>query len=393
MLGFYSTWPVFCCLALLLSLASTPAFKAADTSPNVHVHRIVTMDGMRGFLALAVVFHHAAIYHRYLVDGVWTDPANHFMDLLGHVGVALFFMITGFLFWSQLIRTEGRPSWITLYTGRIFRIGPLYLAAVFVLLAVVAERTGFRLHVPILTLLRQLLPWLSLGLITGRTVNGFGDPGLLLCDVAWTLQWEWWFYLSLPLLALFARRKGLHLWLVLFAITAGQACLEFYKGHRGRFILNQAMLFLMGMLVASLWQSGRVLRIRDSVSSGVLLALLAAVFQCKNPNVTLLSQVLLGLILYLVVCGSSLFGLLKTRSAIRLGDVSYGIYLLQGLVLGGVFRIRFGRVHDLASPWQHWLLTLFCAVILICVATAAHRLIERPGVLVGKKVSTALKTR
>ncbi len=97
-MGFYSVWPFFGCLAVLLALARLPVFTAVDTPPSPHFNRVATLDGLRGFLALAVFFHHAAIYHRFLLDGVWALPPSRFYALLGPVGVSVFFMITGYLF-------------------------------------------------------------------------------------------------------------------------------------------------------------------------------------------------------------------------------------------------------------------------------------------------------
>jgi len=392
-MGFYSVWPFFVCIGLLLIIAATPLFKGADTPPSVHTNRIVTMDGMRGFLALAVVFHHAAVYHRYLLDTVWMGPPSEFFRLLGPIGVALFFMITGFLFWSQLIRAGGRPSWLSLYVGRVFRIGPLYLAAIAVMMAIVAERTGFRLHVSPFSLARSLVKWFSLGALDGPNINGYGDTSLLLADVTWTLHWEWRFYLSLPILALFARRKGMHLRFVLFAISACQAYLHLYRNGPHKDNVAFWMLFLLGMLSASLRHEGKLLRIPDAVGSSLMVILLVLVFQFNNPSVSTVSQFMIGAILYLVISGASLFGLLKSRPAIRLGDVSYGIYLLQGLALGLIFRPHFSRVRDLESPFDHWVLCLMCAVFLVCVATVTHVWIERPGILAGRWFGTALKER
>ncbi len=47
--------------------------------------------------------------------------------------------------------------------------------------------------------------------------------------------------------------------------------------------------------------------------------------------------------------GCTLFGLLTMHSARRLGDISYGIYLLQGLVLVSLFRRPSVRPFTLAS--------------------------------------------
>ena len=53
--------------------------------------RVETLDGLRGFLALAVFFHHGALYHTFIQDGLWRPPPDRFYALLGPFGVALFF--------------------------------------------------------------------------------------------------------------------------------------------------------------------------------------------------------------------------------------------------------------------------------------------------------------
>ncbi len=142
----YAVWPYFACMTVLLLVAARPALRLADAPPSDGHNRLRSLDGLRNFLALAVVFHHGAIYHRYLVDGVWELPPSHFYTILGPIGVSLFFMITGFLFWSRLLRQHGRPGWRRLYIDRVFRIGPLYLTAVVGLLIGVVVEGGAMLH-------------------------------------------------------------------------------------------------------------------------------------------------------------------------------------------------------------------------------------------------------
>jgi peptidoglycan/LPS O-acetylase OafA/YrhL len=61
----------------------------------------------------------------------------------------------------------------------------------------------------------------------------------------------------------------------------------------------------------------------------VLSALLLAVL-CLFPSAyTAAPIILLGGAFFLIANGASLFGLLNTKPAVRLGNVSYGLYLLQ----------------------------------------------------------------
>jgi peptidoglycan/LPS O-acetylase OafA/YrhL len=102
---------------------------------------------------------------------------------------------------------------------------------------------------------------------------------------------------------------------------------------------------------------------------------------------------LMGFVFYLITSGCSVFGLLCSRVAQRLGDVSYGIYLLQGLVLTIVFSFGPARALALASPVLHWSMMLSCAVLLVVVATCTHTWIERTGIETGKRVGVSLRAR
>lgn len=204
----YSIWPYFAAMAVLLLLVATPLFRAADALPNPDRPRISTLDGLRGFSALGVFFHHSAFYHDYLSNGLWRPPPSRFYMLLGESGVAMFFMITGFLFWSRIIREKNDAKWISLYVGRLFRIAPLYLFAVGSGLIIVFAKKGFALHVPPVAFAKELVCWLSLGFLNLTGINGYSDAPLVLAGVTWTLQYEWFFYLSLPILAFVASRRS-----------------------------------------------------------------------------------------------------------------------------------------------------------------------------------------
>ncbi len=65
-----SLWPTILGTILLLLLIRAPVFGVADQPATRHGRRVSTLDGLRGFLALAVLFHHAAIHHGYLADSL-----------------------------------------------------------------------------------------------------------------------------------------------------------------------------------------------------------------------------------------------------------------------------------------------------------------------------------
>ena len=84
--------------------------------------RFSSVDGLRGYLAFGVFVHHTAITWIYLHTRVFDVPKNYFYAQIGLASVALFFMITGFLFWGRLIKHGRHHDWLAFAVSRIFRL-------------------------------------------------------------------------------------------------------------------------------------------------------------------------------------------------------------------------------------------------------------------------------
>jgi peptidoglycan/LPS O-acetylase OafA/YrhL len=321
------------------------------------------------------------VTHRFIETGIWDVPGSRFYALLGPVGVSLFFMITGFLFWGKMLRARGRPRWRELYLGRLFRIGPMYLFVVLVMLCIVFARTGFRLLESPDVVAGSVLQWLALGVIdTQPDVNGY-QASHVLAGVTWTISYEWAFYASLVATAYFARGRT-HL---IFVFVALGLCLA------GKVVLRVdamgfAVLFLSGMAVASLLHENMKLRMPDNVSSALALACLVVIFAASRSGYGVLTATLLALFFYLVCSGASVFGLLTTTPAHRLGNISYSLYLMQGLVLTVVFASDSIRNFAMASPQQYWAIGVVCACLLLLGSSLGYAIIERPGIALGKRL-------
>jgi peptidoglycan/LPS O-acetylase OafA/YrhL len=203
-MGFYSSLPCLVTTALLLGLASTPLLRSADAPPTDLAVRVGTIDGLRGLLALAVFFHHAAIWHQYIIIGEWRPPPSRFYANLGPAGVSMFFMITGYLFRSRMLKTRGRPNFLKLYVGRLFRIVPLYLVLALIVLVSVGFATHWRLNESPFSVSNEVARWLAGGVLDVPDVNAY-HASLISASVTWSLSYEWMFYASLIVTAFFAR--------------------------------------------------------------------------------------------------------------------------------------------------------------------------------------------
>ncbi len=380
-----AAWPFFVMMAVVMGLAASPLFRFLDEVHDPQA-RSSTIDGLRGFLALGVFGCHLVVNHRFIDSGIWSPPDSRFYDLLGSVGVSLFFMLTAFLFWGKLLRSRGRPRWVALYTGRLFRIGPLYLAVVFVMLAMVFARTDAELREPVDAVASSVLQWLALGWIdTQPDVNGY-DAASLVAGVTWTLWYEWVFYAALLALAIFARPR-VHL---LFAVGALLSCLAIkvlWQIDAAGF----AALFAIGMLLASLLHENRLPRLPQNVSSALALLIMGGVLVGSRSGYGTLTALWLAAFAYLVCSGASLFGLLNTTAAQRLGRISYSLYLVHGLVIALVFGIDPVRDFAMASPWSYWLVGAVCAFVLLLASALSYVFIERPGIALGASLIARAK--
>jgi peptidoglycan/LPS O-acetylase OafA/YrhL len=379
LIGYYSVWPSCLEIGLLLACVATPLFRSADSPPIPSTGRIDTLDGLRGFLALSVFFHHAAVYQQYLRYHVWDLPPIGVYSLAGQFGVSMFFMITGYLFYSQLLRAKGSPNWKKLYVGRIFRILPLYWFAIALVLIGVGFHTGWHLNEPPRQLLSELAKWSAGGVFVESPINHYDHVTQITADVTWTLGYEWRFYLALLALAIPARWR----WsgLVLPPVLLGLVILHQSFGQSTKPWMCTA-LFLIGMSTASFRAAFPDFNFKGIPGSLLVVALLVWTF-FNPPSFPI---VVLGEAFLLIACGADLFGLLRWRPARRLGNVSYGIYLLQGPVLASGASIAAIRDLDLRSPLGHWAVTMIEAIVLVSFATCTHVWIERKGIDFGRRL-------
>jgi peptidoglycan/LPS O-acetylase OafA/YrhL len=154
-----------------------------------------------------------------------------------------------------------------------------------------------------------------------------------------------------------------------------------------------AGLFACGMLIASLLHEKIKPKLSDKTSSLLALLCLAAIVASAGNGYGTRSAVFLTGFVYLVCAGTSLFGLLATRPAQRLGKISYSLYLMHGLVLSLFFSVPLFRDFALASADAYWLAGSACGAVLIFAAAASYGWIEEPGIAWGKRLIRQLEKR
>lgn len=360
-------WFAICALCLLIAaaLAHTSDFYREQAAQGA-ASRFECIDGLRGFLALGVFASHAVRMYSLHATGEWSaGELAGFHGKAASAGVALFFMITGFLFWLRVLRSGAGFDNRAFFISRLRRLTPMYAMSVLMVLVVVAAASGFVLRSEPGTLARELRPWLSFGFMDTGALNGFADARYINA-VYWTLAYEWMFYVALPFLALFARGRAAAAALVAVVLVFGTqqpVVFNFLFGAAAALIVHRKWI---GERLASPWLTA------------LPLLCLGAYFALDGGYGLPHSVALFGFFIF-VVHGTSLFGLLRTRAAKVLGTISYSLYLTHCIAL-------FVTVHAVdrlvpmssLSAGQYWLLAALAAAGSVLLSAFTYRYVEHP---------------
>ena len=345
------THPLYALLVIAVAVASVWLIDRRYAIP-LDGSRVQGIDGLRGYLAGTVFIHHACIWYFFLRSGHWEKPASNFYTELGRASVALFFMITAFLFTRRILLSRA-IEWNRLYVSRILRIVPLLVVHHLAALLVIAF---IRLN---------HIPTVFNGIDTDRKV-------LLTAAVSWTLDFEWIFYLMLPLIALV---RGTRVPLVLVLLSV----LMVIERHTE--VLSGNMLPFFGGVFAALLSSHAGLRrfAPSRMASVLVLGCLAIAYGMGRDLPTAAWLALLTLAFTLIASGNTVSGLLSSRISRAFGEITYSVYLLHGLVLFLAFRGMTGiPVAQSLSPAMHWAVVALATPLLVALSCASWFWIEQP---------------
>jgi peptidoglycan/LPS O-acetylase OafA/YrhL len=332
------------------------------------------LDGLRGLAILLVLLWHYIACLLSPASGSLAAGLKQALSL-GWSGVDLFFVMSGFLIGGILLDNHDAPNYFrAFYMRRICRILPpyyaLFLLAMLGIALTAAGRAG-----KVAWLFANPLPLWSYASFTQNFVmaraNGFGPDAL---GITWSLAIEEQFYLMLPLLVRKVPLARLPYMLALAILAAPLIRIAFYLWHpNGAFpgyvlMPARADSLLLGVLAAFLLRKEGVRRSLAANVAGLnalflLLFAGAAVLALRGPGVgpgatyemsyfghSWLALLYLALLLLSVSEGHGPFtSVMRATWLRRLGQISYGVYLLHQLVLGLAHGLILGQRPQLVS--------------------------------------------
>lgn len=344
------------------------------------------------FLAAAVVF----LHHFPPAAQSWPLAV---ISSQGHVGVTVFFVLSGFLItmrYSDALGPQGSVTLNQYFRKRVARIVPLYWTVLGLSLALSVGGLSFSW---------QILPeWLLLQGYLSRSVGDLAVP------TSWTLTLEESFYLTAPVLFVWLRRaRAFGAWVLcaatLFLLSVGLGLSQVVDAERFLFLgsieelfrhtfFGRFVDFAMGVWGGRWFLSGGAGRIwarpRGHLAAAAAgMAGMAFVFAGQAgmaltagldsprwwvswPYNLLVGLGSLVLILSLTCEHSPLSRLLGAAPFVYLGRVSYALYVVQLTPLG---KGLLYRLIPSGTPWYG----LVLYVGMTAVSALLYELVEEPG--------------
>lgn len=408
---------------------AAPATKAGASTDAVATSRgrLEFLDALRGIAALVVAVQHIGEMHWVEVLG-W----SHYWFRPGEFGVLVFFLCSGFIIPASM---ERRNDLVEFWIGRFFRLWPLYLVVVGLVLlawgltARAAPPAGYRVVEDTLVNATMLQVFTTRPMVIGAS---------------WTLGYELVFYLLVSVLFLLSVHRSSATTAVVLLVSAlglgGVTTLLMLQQHTDSRWWTFPVAGLLLLAAAASRVQGRARQLAF-VGMGAIVVL--AMANRPHPmyfSLLLLGSMFVGTVLYRWTAGqltgrnaASVYGLglvvivltqytwhfgytepisgetpqwwteagtflaaylvfggallLRRRSWPRvltyLGTISYSVYLLHALVL-----IAFPAVPG--GPWVNFGVML--AVTLVGSAIT-YQFVEKPSIALGRKVTSARRAR
>ncbi|WP_162379926.1 acyltransferase family protein [Citrobacter sp. NCU1] len=341
--------------------------------------RNITIDGLRGFLALFVFIHHSNIWYAFLHNNVWKLPDNAVFANIGKTSVAMFFMITGYLFYGK-IRKSKEINWNQLYISRFFRLYPLYFLIICVMLVIAGIQTNWTPVTYFSNLMVPVYKWFSLSAYGSPNINGLRDTLSIVSGVTWTLVYEVFFYLSLPLVCVITGKKTP----VIYILISLSAMIAFYLHPLNKIYI---IFFVIGFIASYLKDIKLLMSFADTKACSILISIIYIILISNFHGIYEWQSMLLCGVIFILICsGCDIFGILKIKSARLLGEATYSIYLLHGPLIYITFRMMLDNSIKNFSIVEYTMICTLICVVLVSLSYLTFKYIESPMINFGKSV-------
>lgn len=288
---------------------------------------------LRGIAALMVVLLHARIsVNHYLVaisERKFLFPESHWAAF-GRFGVDIFFVISGFVISITLFKldVDSMADIRKFIQKRIIRIAPLFWLCL-------------ALYVLTIYLMSPNSTFDFLKIFTGAIFQFYSDPRgnpATYYGVSWTLNYEMLFYISTGMIVVIFRKK----WpLIVSALFLCTSYLFYVYGKDmnivQRFVFNPITLeFILGVIVAYLYKMN--IKINPIIGIPVIIVCFYYIYTIPERGLSdwyigrTINAAIPAAVIVLCIINLEFKNKILDRVFMKLGDSSYSMYLVHGIV-------------------------------------------------------------
>jgi peptidoglycan/LPS O-acetylase OafA/YrhL len=364
-------------------------FSLTDNHPSGHEagNRIKSLDGIRAIAVCMVLISHSVNQPGISLGWLSGTLGETSVRLLGRFGVFLFFVLSGYLITTLLLREKQKTGVIDLrrfWIRRALRIFPIFYTYILVIGLLIAFA-------------KLLVDPLAIAFAATCTLNyaflfssqSLGEDYAIIGHF-WTLAVEEQFYLFFPILVSYlSREAAFKATLILILITPSITVATYLlmpTSHQFTSIMGHNVFgvsIALGCLSVISQECGRLVRFRGCLATplaalaGLIYGIVMYPWLAETFGgyaMTIGGELLLGLsslaiIAYSVECPvhSQLSRMLNNRSVVSLGMLSYSIYVWHQLPM----HFKIPNVDPLVS-------NLIAGVVSIGLAVLSYYFLETP---------------
>lgn len=344
---------------------------------------IKEIDGLRFIAIMWVVLTHIYGYVGY--HSMFYTPeiyGNIFLSSFfasGHLGVQLFFIVSGFILTTQIYNRKGFLNFDLkkFYFRRLRRLEPPYIISMiglFIILVVLGKYA-----------VKELIPHLAASLFYIH--NLIYSKGSIINSLAWSLEIETQFYLLFPIYFLIRKTfnfDNLKFLLAILIIIAPfiQKCLML--SHLT--LLGQYQFFLAGIFFAEILtnkKSKKLKSLNNNIFFDVIFFLSVILISYLHTNIFFIT-ILVPTLFISALKSIHISRILKIPFVFIIGGMCYSIYLTHGYLITIFSRIT-SKFEIIGTPTGNLLLQCFILIPMILFTSTIYFLIfEKP--FMSKKV-------
>jgi peptidoglycan/LPS O-acetylase OafA/YrhL len=360
--------------------------------------RILPLDGLRGIAVILVLGFHFLNNQYQQVDISSLNILERslmFSTYFGWCGVDLFFVLSGFLIATILMKNRDSPKYfITFYVRRFIRIIPIYYLLLLIFWVCKfspwynAEAYIFEKEIPIGYYFLFLQNFMM------SAAGHFGAEAL---TPTWSLAIEEQFYIIIPFVIYFLKPKYV-IYFIIFCLILGPISRYFSVNWYQKYTLLTSRMDSpsMGVLIAWLLQKknseeyiiAHISHIK--VIAIFLLTASALIYVFSDPGI--LNHTLIGLnfaLIVIIVLNTAkgfLYNVLTNKFLIHIGGISYFLYLYHQLLNGLLHLIILKHQAPILDNNAAILISLTALIVTWLLAMLSFRYFESPLIKLSHKL-------